>query len=182
MPPTRETGLDYFRSQGDLSWQHDRFRRHIEAARRSGKPLIIHTRDARDDTLRVLEEEQAEAGVMHCFVEDWATAKRALDLGFYISFSGIVTFRSAADLREVARKVPRDRLLVETDSPYLAPVPFRGKSNQPAYVAHVAAQVAELQEMTVEELSDLTTRNFFTLFPAAAQQRRAAGLALPEGF
>ena len=177
-----ETGLDYFRSEGDLAWQHARFRRHIQASKASGKPLIVHTRDAGDDTLRILEEEGAEAGVMHCFVEDWATARRALDLGFYISFSGIVTFRSAADLREVARRVPKERLLVETDSPYLAPVPHRGKPNQPAFVTHVAEQVAALQGLDYEALAELTSRNFFTLFPAAAEQRRAAGLPLPEGF
>lgn len=177
-----ETGLDYFRSEGDLGWQQDRFRTHIHAAREAGKPLIIHTRDAREDTLRILEEEDAGAagGVMHCFVEDWDTARRALDIGFYISFSGIVTFRSAEALREVARRVPRDRILVETDAPYLAPVPHRGKPNQPAFVAHVAACVAELQGMSVEALTEQTTRNFYTLFPAAAAQRRAAGLPVPD--
>lgn len=176
-----ETGLDYFRSEGDLGWQQDRFRTHIRSAREAGKPLIIHTRDAREDTLRILEEEDAgtAGGVMHCFVEDWDTARRALDIGFYISFSGIVTFRSAEALREVARRVPRDRILVETDAPYLAPVPHRGKPNQPAFVAHIAACVADLQGMSVEALTEQTTRNFYTLFPAAAAQRRAAGLPVP---
>ncbi len=164
-----ETGLDYFRSEGDLEWQRERFRRHIRAAREVGKPLIIHTREARDDVIRILREEGADAvgGVMHCFVEDWDTAQAAMDLGFYISLSGIVTFRNAGELKEIARRVPLDRLLVETDSPYLAPVPFRGKPNQPAYVRHVAATVAELREMPLDELARATTSNFFHLFAAA---------------
>lgn len=161
-----ETGLDYFRSEGDLTWQQDRFRRHIQAAKITGKPLIIHMRDATEDTLRILKEENAQqpGGVMHCFVEDWETAKRALDLNFYISFSGIVTFKSATDLQEVAKKVPADRFLVETDSPYLAPVPFRGKSNQPAYVVQVAEQIAKLRNISVNEVAELSTNNYDRLF------------------
>lgn len=164
-----ETGLDYFRSEGDLEWQRDRFRRHIEAAKRASKPLIIHSREAREDTLRILEEEGAEAvgGVMHCFVEDWDTARRAMDLGFYISFSGIVTFNSAKALKEVARQVPADRLLVETDAPYLAPVPHRGKPNYPAYVRHVAEHVAELRGESLAQVAETTTANFHRLFRTA---------------
>lgn len=161
-----ETGLDYFRSAGDLEWQRERFRRHIAAARQSDKPLIIHMRDATDDTLAILREEKADeiGGVMHCFVEDWETAKKALDLNFYISFSGIVTFKSASELKEVAKKVPQDRMLVETDSPYLAPVPYRGKSNQPAWVRHVAEHIAELRQQELEKIAQATTQNFFELF------------------
>lgn len=166
-----ETGLDYFRNAGDMAWQHERFRKHIAAARQCGKPLIIHTRDAKEDTLRIMEEEgAAEAGgVMHCFVEDRETAKRALDMGFYISFSGIVTFKSAQELREVAKQVPADRMLVETDCPYLAPVPFRGKTNEPAFVKYVAECVAELRGETLAQLTENTTRNFFKLFGTARQ-------------
>lgn len=161
-----ETGLDYFRSEGDLEWQRDRFRRHIAAAKQSGKPLIIHMRDATDDTLRVMKEESADeiGGVMHCFVEDWETAKKALDLNFYISFSGIVTFKSARELQEAAKKVPADRFLVETDSPYLAPVPYRGKSNQPAWTRHVAEFIAGLRNTSLDEIAEQTTNNYFTLF------------------
>ncbi len=161
-----ETGLDYFRSQGDLSWQHARFRRHIAAARESGLPLIIHCRDARADTLRLLREERAEevGGIMHCFVEDWETAQAAMEMGFYISLSGIVTFRNALELKEVAKRVPLERLLLETDSPYLAPIPHRGKPNYPAYVRDVADYVAELREMEVERLAEATTQNFARLF------------------
>lgn len=164
-----ETGLDYFRSEGDLEWQRERFRRHIRASRQSGKPLIIHTREAAEDTLRTMREEEAGSagGVMHCFTESWEVAKASLDLGFYISFSGIVTFRSAEALRDVARRVPDDRLLIETDSPYLAPMPFRGKTNEPAYVTHVAALVAELRGIDISKLADITTRNFFQLFSTA---------------
>ncbi len=164
-----ETGLDYFRSDGDLEWQRERFRVHIAAAKACGKPLIIHTRDAREDTIRVMREEQAEAagGVMHCFTENWEMARQALDLGFYISFSGILTFRSAEDLREVARRVPLERVLIETDSPYLAPVPHRGKPNQPIYVRQVAECLAELRGLTPEALAEITRDNFFRLFPAA---------------
>jgi len=161
-----ETGLDYYRSEGDLTWQQERFRIHIAAARACGKPLIIHTRAARADTIRILQEEQARdaGGVMHCFTEDWATAKAALDLGFYISFSGILTFKAAADLRDVAAQVPLDRILIETDAPYLAPVPHRGKPNEPRYVAHVAECIAGLRGMTVDAVADLTSRNFSALF------------------
>jgi len=166
-----ETGLDYFRSEGDLDWQRDRFRRHIEAAKQSGKPLIIHTREAKQDTIKLLQEEKADeiGGVMHCFAEDWETAVHAMDLGFYISFSGIVTFKSATTLQEVAQKVPLDRMLVETDSPWLAPVPFRGKTNQPAYVRHVAEMVAKLRGDDVETIITATTENFFRLFSTAKQ-------------
>ena len=161
-----ETGLDYYRSQGDLGWQHERFRRHVRAAREVGKPLIVHSRSAREETLRLLEEQDARAvgGVMHCFAEDWDTAARAMDLGFYVSFSGIVTFQNAYDLRAVAARVPVDRLLVETDAPYLAPVPRRGKTNQPAYVLHVLERIAELRQMQLDELAAATTRNYLELF------------------
>jgi len=161
-----ETGLDYFRSEGDLKWQHDRFRRHIAASRETSKPLIIHMRDATEDTLRILKEEKADevGGVMHCFVEDWEVAQKALDLNFVISFSGIVTFKNALALQEVAKNVPQDKMLVETDSPYLAPVPFRGKSNQPAYVVQVAEKIAELRNISVEDVAKITTSNYFNLF------------------
>jgi len=161
-----ETGLDYYRLTGDLEWQRERFRVHIRAARQSRKPLIIHTRSASADTLRLMREEQADeaGGVMHCFTETWEVAQGALDLGFYISFSGIVTFKNAKDLKEVARKVPLDRLLVETDSPYLAPVPYRGKTNQPGWVKHVAEEVARLQERSFGEIASKTTENFYKLF------------------
>ncbi len=161
-----ETGLDYYRSEGDLNWQQERFRNHVAAARACGKPLIIHTRAARADTIRILRESEARdaGGVMHCFTEDWETAKAALDLGFYISFSGILTFKSAADLREVAQRVPADRLLIETDSPYLAPIPHRGKSNQPRWVAHVAECLAGLRGLEVEDVVALTGDNFAALF------------------
>lgn len=170
-----ETGLDYYRIQGDKRCQQDRFRRHIHAARQSGKPLIIHTREAASDTLRIMHAESARdaGGVMHCFTESWETARAALDLGFYVSFSGIVTFRNADALREVARQVPGDRLLIETDAPYLAPVPYRGKTNEPAYVRHVAEALAVLRQVEVDCLAKTTTDNFFALFqdakPAIAQ-------------
>lgn len=171
-----ETGLDYFRQQpdDDLEWQRARFRTHIRAALRCGKPLIIHSRDAREDTLRILREEGAEAvgGVMHCFTETWEMAQGAMALGFYISFSGIITFRNADALREVAAQVPLERILIETDSPYLAPVPHRGKGNEPRYVALVAEKIAELHGVSTESVVDVTSRNFFELFrharPAAA--------------
>jgi TatD DNase family protein len=164
-----ETGLDYFRLKGDLEWQRERFRTHIRAAKQTGKPLIIHTRAAREDTIRLLREEGAEGvgGVMHCFAEDWETARQAMELGFYISFSGIVTFKNAEELREVAQKVPLDRLLVETDSPYLAPVPHRGKGNHPAWVRHVAERIAEVKALSLAQIEDATTRNFHTLFRTA---------------
>ncbi len=166
-----ETGLDYFRLTGDLEWQRERFRVHIRAARAAGKPLVIHTRSAADDTLRLMNEERAgEArGVLHCFTESWEVAAAAIDQGFYISLSGIVTFKNAKALHDVARRIPLDRLLIETDSPYLAPVPFRGKTNEPAFVAHVAARVAELRGVTVDEIGDATTDNFFRLFGAAVR-------------
>jgi TatD DNase family protein len=164
-----ETGLDYYRSEGDLDWQRDRFRRHIAAARASHLPLIIHSRSAPADTLRILREEGADAvgGVMHCFAEDWDTAAAALDLGFYVSLSGIVTFPRAGALQEVARRLPTDRLLVETDAPWLAPVPHRGKPNQPAYVRHVAEHIARLRGVALPDLARATTENFFRLFRRA---------------
>lgn len=159
-----ETGLDYHYDQEQPADQQRRFRKHIEAARRCGKPLVVHTRAARADTIGILKEEGAGAGVLHCFTEDWDMAKAALDLGFYISFSGIVTFANAVELREVARKVPLDRLLVETDSPWLAPVPYRGKTNQPAYVVEVAEAVAALRGLSPEALGEATSANFRRLF------------------
>lgn len=161
-----ETGLDYFRSEGDLEWQREHFRRHIAAAKAVRKPLIIHSREARADTLRLLREEDAAAvgGVMHCFTEDWEMAQAAMEMNFYISFSGIVTFKTATQLQDVARRMPLDRMLVETDSPYLAPVPFRGKPNQPAYVRQVAEFIAQLRDTDLEAVSAATTRNFYTLF------------------
>ncbi|MGE0801801.1 MAG: TatD family hydrolase [Lautropia sp.] len=182
-----ETGLDYFRATGDLEWQRERFRTHIRAARRCGKPLIIHTRAAADDTLRIMREEQAGevGGVMHCFTEAWPVARAALDLGFYISMSGIVSFRNAQVVHDVARQVPLDRLLIETDSPYLAPVPNRGKTNEPAWVAHVAAAVARLRGVAVEAIGEATSANFHRLFrvPAAvpAPGAKAALPADPTG-
>lgn len=157
-----ETGLDYFRVEDRPQWQRDRFRRHIAAARKARKPLIIHSRDAFDDTLRILTEEDAAdiGGVMHCFTGNWSQARKVLDLGFDISFSGIVTFNSARDIREAATRVPLDRMLVETDSPYLAPVPHRGRSNQPGYVRHVAECIAGLRGITLEEVAESTTANF----------------------
>jgi TatD DNase family protein len=171
-----ETGLDYYRLAGrsiaDMEWQRERFRVHIRASRATGKPLVIHTRSASADTLAVLKDEGqgAVTGVFHCFTETMEVARAALDLGFMISFSGILTFKTAADLREVARYVPLDRCLIETDSPYLAPVPYRGKTNTPAYVPYVARQVAELKGVTAEEVAHATSRNFERLFgvPAAA--------------
>ncbi len=166
-----ETGLDYFRSEGDLSWQRERFARHIAAAKVTGKPLIVHTREAATDTLSMLRSEGAAVagGVIHCFTEDWDFAAAALDLGFYISFSGIVTFKKSTELQAVARKVPADRLLVETDAPYLAPVPLRGQRNEPAYVAHVAAFLGALRGVPPQVIAAQTTANFHRLFtPAAA--------------
>jgi TatD DNase family protein len=164
-----ETGLDYYRLEGDLEWQRERFRTHIRAARRCGKPLVIHTRSSAEDTLRIMREEGAQeaGGVMHCFTESWEVAEAALALGFHISFSGIVTFKNAVALKDVARRVPADRMLVETDSPYLAPVPHRGKSNQPAFVRHVAEEVANLRGVSLEEVARCTTENFFRLFTHA---------------
>ncbi len=161
-----ETGLDYFRAQGDLDWQRHRFRTHIRAAREAAKPLIIHTREAREDTIEILRQEQAAevGGVMHCFTETWEMAQAALAMNFFISFSGIVTFRSADALRTVAANVPDDRLLIETDSPYLAPVPYRGKPNEPRYVGKVAETIAGLRGVSTEQLARQSSENFFRLF------------------
>ena len=164
-----ETGLDYFRLTGDLEWQRERFRTHIRAARATGKPLVIHTRAAADDTLAIMREEGAgeAGGVMHCFTESLAVAEAAIELGFYISFSGIVTFKNAASLREVAAAIPLERILIETDSPYLAPVPHRGQTNEPGFVKHVAEEVARVRGTTPEIIGAATTENFFRLFAAA---------------
>lgn len=161
-----ETGLDYYRLKGDLEWQRQRFRTHIRAARECGKPLVIHTRSASADTLAIMREERANevGGVMHCFTESWDVASAAMDLGFYISFSGIVSFKSAKDLRDVAQRVPMERMLIETDSPYLAPVPYRGKRNEPSYVPHVAAAIATVRQIDVETVGHATSQNFFSLF------------------
>ncbi|WP_395055444.1 TatD family hydrolase [Polaromonas sp.] len=170
-----ETGLDYYRlgerTLADMQWQRERYRTHIRAARQTGKPLVIHTRSASNDTLAILKEEGEATdgagragGVFHCFTETVEVARAALDLGFYISFSGILTFKNAADLREVARFVPLDRTLIETDSPYLAPMPYRGKTNNPSYVPYVAKQVAELKQLPVETIAETTSRNFERLF------------------
>jgi TatD DNase family protein len=163
-----ETGLDYYRLTEPLEWQRERFRVHIRAARIARKPLIIHTRAASDDTLRIMREEGAAdaGGVMHCFTETRDVARAALDLGFYISFSGIVTFKNASDLQQVATEVPLDRLLIETDAPYLAPVPHRGRHNEPAFVPHVAAKLAELRGESAERIATVTSDNFFNLFNA----------------
>jgi TatD DNase family protein len=170
-----ETGLDYFRSEGDVEWQRERFRRHIRAAREVNKPLIVHTRAAREDTLQILAEEKAAeaGGVLHCFTEDWDMARAAMDMNFYISFSGIVTFKNALELQDVARRIPLERMLVETDSPYLAPVPRRGKTNQPAYVRHVAEFIAALREQSLESVARATTDNFYSLFTTV---KRAASV------
>lgn len=170
-----ETGLDYYRLEGrsiaDMEWQRERFRTHIRAARATRKPLIVHTRASADDTLRIMAEEQAgePGGVMHCFTEPWPIAERALAQNFYISLSGIVTFKNATDVQDVARRVPLDRLLIETDSPYLAPVPYRGKPNEPAYVSHVGRFIAQARAMSDADLAAATTSNFFRLFAAAVR-------------
>ncbi|MGF7190340.1 TatD DNase family protein [Robbsia andropogonis] len=169
-----ETGLDYFRlenrSVADMEWQRQRFRTHIRAARAAGKPLIVHTRASAEDTLRLMREERADeiGGVLHCFTETWEVAQAALEMNFYISLSGIVTFKNAIALQDVARRVPEDRLLIETDSPYLAPVPYRGKTNEPSYVADVGHFVAALRGLTPGALGAATTANFFRLFASAA--------------
>ena len=165
-----ETGLDYYRLTGDLEWQRERFRRHIRAAKEVGKPLIIHTREAAADTLRLMKEEGASeiGGVMHCFTETAEVAQAAMDMNFLISFSGIVTFKNAVSLKDVARLVPLDRMLIETDSPYLAPVPYRGKTNQPAYVRFVAEEIGRLKGIPMETVAKATTANFFSLFRDAA--------------
>jgi TatD DNase family protein len=168
-----ETGLDYYRLQGDLEWQRERFRVHIRASRATGKPLIIHTRSASEDTIRIMREEGAgtdaggAAGVMHCFTESLQVAEAAMEMGFYISFSGIVTFKSAKELQAVARAVPLERMLIETDSPYLAPVPYRGKMNEPGYVRHVAEFLADLKGEPLDRVAQQTTDNFFNLFKIA---------------
>jgi TatD DNase family protein len=174
-----ETGLDYYRTVGDpaqaCGWQRDRFRVHVRAARATGRPLIVHTRSASDDTLAILREEGADAvgGVMHCFTETWEVARGALDLGFHISLSGIVTFRNAEALRDVARRVPLDRLLIETDSPYLAPVPHRGKPNEPGFVRHVGEFLAALRGLEPERLAAITTENFERCFHVARSPSHA---------
>jgi TatD DNase family protein len=167
-----ETGLDYFRLTGDLEWQRSRFRTHIRAAIACGKPLVIHTRNSAADTLRIMREENAQlvGGVMHCFTETLEVAEQAMALGFYISFSGIVTFKNALTIKEVAKQVPLNRLLVETDSPYLAPMPFRGKTNQPSYVKYVAEEIAKLRGISFEEVANASTENFFRLFKHASAQ------------
>ena len=164
-----ETGLDYFRLTGDLEWQRTRFRTHIQAAIQCEKPLVIHTRNAAADTLRIMREENAQkvGGVMHCFTESLEVALEAIELGFYISFSGIVTFKNAVSIKEVARQVPLNRMLIETDSPYLAPIPYRGKTNQPSYVRYVAEEIAKLRGISLEDVATATTENFFRLFKHA---------------
>jgi len=164
-----ETGLDYFRLTGDLEWQRSRFRTHIQAAIKCGKPLVIHTRNSAEDTLRIMREENAHkvGGVMHCFTENLEVALNAIELGFYISFSGIVTFKNAAVIKEVAMHVPLNRILIETDSPYLAPIPYRGKTNQPSYVKHVAEEIAKLRGISFDQVANATTDNFFRLFKHA---------------
>ena len=161
-----ETGLDYFRTEGDVSWQRDRFRVHIQAARRTDKPLIIHTREAGDDTLSILKEEGEGLvrGVMHCFTETLEFARASIDLGFFISFSGIITFKNAQEIRDVAKVIPLESILIETDSPYLAPVPNRGKTNEPSYVRYVLEEVARVKELPVDTVAQATTQNFHRLF------------------
>ena len=188
-----ETGLDYYRLTGDLEWQRERFRVHIRASRATGKPLIIHTRAAADDTLRIMREEGAgtdaggAGGVMHCFTESQAVAEAAIAMGFYISFSGIVTFKSAKDLQAVAQTVPLSHMLIETDSPYLAPVPFRGRMNEPGLVRHVAESIAALRGVPVDTVARATTDNFFRLFgiapptPASSVQQLAGQAQSEEG-
>ena len=168
-----ETGLDYYWQKDKPEWQRERFRTHIRAARACGKPLVVHTRDSAEDTLRLLKEEGADAvgGVMHCFTENWDIAKQALDLGFHLSFSGIVTFKNALVVKEVAQKCPLDRMLVETDAPYLAPAPYRGKQNEPAYVRYVAEEIARLRCLPLEEVARATTDNFIRLFKIPAIDR-----------
>lgn len=166
-----ETGLDYYRSVPESPWQAERFRAHIQAAKHLKKPLIIHTRAAKFDTLRIMREEKADeiGGVMHCFTEDWDMARQALDMNFYISFSGIVTFKNAKTIQEVAKRVPADRILIETDAPYLAPVPYRGQSNQPAFLRETAQFLAELRQQSLDYLAEHTTANFFKLFTGATR-------------
>lgn len=170
-----ETGLDYYWQKDKPEWQRARFRTHIQAAKRVGKPLVIHTRESAADTLRLMQEEGADevGGVMHCFTENWEIARQALDLGFYLSFSGIVTFKNASIVKEVAQKCPLDRMLVETDSPYLAPAPYRGKPNEPSYVLHVAEEIARLRSLSLEDVSQATTDNFFRLFKQASRPSKS---------
>jgi TatD DNase family protein len=170
-----ETGLDYYRVEGDTEWQRERFRTHIRVARKLGMPLIIHTREAAEDTLRLMHEESAAdvGGVMHCFTETADVARRAIEMNFLISFSGIVTFKNALAIKEVAREVSLENMLIETDSPYLAPVPFRGKTNQPAYVRYVAEEIARLKSISTEAVAEATTANFFRLFKGATSQKSA---------
>lgn len=170
-----ETGLDYYRVQEGVSWQKERFVNHIQAAHLCKLPLIIHTRQAQKDTIDILAQEKADVvrGVMHCFTEDWEMAKKALDLDFYISFSGILTFKNALQIQEVAQKVPLDRILIETDAPFLAPVPFRGKPNQPAYVRYVAEFLAQLRGEPLERIEKITTENFFSLFNRAMRNDKS---------
>ena len=165
-----ETGLDYYRETGDLAWQRQRFRTHIQAARRCGKPLIIHTRQAAEDTLEILRSEGADqvGGVMHCFTESLSVAERAMAMNFCISFSGIVTFKNSRALQEVARTVPLERTLIETDSPYLAPTPHRGKTNEPAYVRHVAEQISQIKQLDFADVARATSANFFSVFRVKA--------------
>lgn len=165
-----ETGLDYHYSREHASAQRDCFARHIAAGKQLGKPVIVHTREARADTIAVLREQQAQHGILHCFTEDWPTAEAALDLGYYVSFSGIISFKNAQDLRDVAKRVPRNRLLIETDSPYLAPIPFRGKPNEPAYLPHVAQVLADLHHLSLADMAKITHDNFDALRRDAAQQ------------
>lgn len=171
-----ETGLDYFRIEGDVPWQRERFRTHIRAACQANLPLIVHTRAASADTLQILVDEDARrvGGVMHCFTEDWPTARAALDLGFHVSFSGIVTFKNAKQVHEVAMRVPLDRLLIETDAPYLAPVPHRGKTNEPSYVPHVAKHIADLRELPLEVIARHSTDNFYALFRKSGREPRTS--------
>lgn len=174
-----ETGLDYFRLTGDLEWQRKRFRTHIRAARECGKPLIIHTRSSAEDTLSIMREERAHevGGVMHCFTETQEVAAAAIDMGFCISFSGIVTFKNAQPLRDVAKAIPASAMLIETDSPYLAPVPYRGKMNEPSFVPHVAAELARVRDMSLEDVARVTSDNFFRLFSDAARLAGRIGVA-----
>lgn len=160
-----ESGLDYFHiKKEEADWQRDRFRTHIEVSKQTQKPIIVHTRNAKNDTMDIIEQEHCEGGIMHCFVEDWETAKRALDCGFYISISGIVTFKNATDLQELVKKIPSDRLLVETDSPYLTPMPYRGRANSPGYTRYVVEKIAQLRNTTTQEIAEVTTQNFNKLF------------------
>jgi TatD DNase family protein len=178
-----ETGLDFYRNSGDLDWQYERFRNHIRAARVCAKPLVIHSREARGAVLEVLREDGplAARGVFHCFVDDWEIARQVLDLGFYISFSGIVTFKNARQVQDVARRVPLDRLLIETDAPYLAPAPYRGRVNQPAWVRFVADCIAEVRAMPLQDVAVASRENFFRLFAVAESDAAGAVAGEPRG-